>query len=1060
MSCCIIVTAQEKLSGVVLDDATGQPAVGVSVSLVGTKLITITDAEGRFSFNASASTMTFSFAGDNYKSTKVILDMPLKEPLVVYLKSKKIEKVTEIAEVTVSTGYQKIPKERATGSFATVDNKSLQQQVTTGIIERLPAIANGVSLSKGLTEEGQLMVRGLSTLQGPKSPLIVVDNFPYDGDIKNINPNMVESITVLKDAAASSIWGARAANGVIVITTKNSKFKQPLFVELTTNTTLGNKPNLQYIKQMSSSDFIDVETELFRNGYYDSDINSNAHPVLTPVVDLLNKEKNGLVSHEDVLKYINHLRSIDVRDQYKRYMYLPMQNRQYALNIAAGDSNISWSSFIGYDDNSGSLGEKYQRLNARLQNTWKPFDKLNITSGVYFTNTETTSGRSAYNSISMKGNWKVPYIEFADDMGNPLVVNSSYNQNYKNSLIGKGLLDWNYYPLTDWQHNQSKNNSSEITLNVGINYKLLRGLDADVKYQFQQTNGRNTNLLDEDSYGARNYINSFAKMNADGSIKFNVPKGGILGKDNQLSVVNNLRGQLNYSNTIGMHNFAGVLGGEVRKTINKYESNRYYGYDVGNQSSGVVDYTQQYPNFVTGGNSYIDRLSSMQQTDIRFISFYANAAYTYDKKYTISGSIRRDASNLFGLKTNDKWNPFWSSGLAWNISNESFYNQRWFPYLKLRGSYGFNGNIDPAMVAVTTIVYNTDLSLITGTRTARIDNYFNPDLKWETIRMINVGLDFQSKNNRFTGSIDFYTKRGDNLFGRAPLDYTTGIRTMLWNVAGMKGKGMDLELKAKIIDRKFKWNNVLNYSIYHDEVTDYYLPTTFASDFVLQSGATAPISGISGLPVYSVFAYKWAGLDPLTGDPQGYLDGKISKDYSQIIGSEKGIEDLEYFGSAIPTMFGSFINSFAYKQLSIDFGITFKLGYWFRRNSINYTSLFNNRDGHSDYSKKWQKPGDETYTNIPSNTYVTNSARDDFYSGSSVLVEKGDHIRLQYINIAYSFSKNLNWFSLKNLNIYANVNNIGLLWKANKSGIDPDYNWGTYSLKPITTYSLGLRAQF
>jgi len=284
---------------------------------------------------------------------------------------------------------------------------------------------------------------------------------------------------------------------------------------------------------------------------------------------------------------------------------------------------------------------------------------------------------------------------------------------------------------------------------------------------------------------------------------------------------------------------------------------------------------------------------------------------------------------------------------------------------------------------------------------------------------------------------------------------------MLWNVAGMKGNGIDVVLNTKNIDKAFKWNSIVNFSTYKDKVTDYYLPTTFASDFVAQSGNTSPISGIIGLPVYSVFAYKWAGLDPETGAPRGYLNGEISQQYSEITSSDRGIEDLQYFGSAIPTSFGSFINSLSYMQLNLDIGITYKFGYWFRRSSINYTNLISSRDGHSDYENRWQKPGDELMTHVPANPYTSNSARDAFYNGSSILVEKGDHIRLQYINVGYQFNNTqLKGIGMKSLHLYCSVSNLGILWKANKAGIDPDYNWGTYSLKPVTTYSFGLRAQF
>ncbi len=1056
----ITILAQQELTGVVLDAVTNKPISGIRIAVAETPIITITDDEGRFALKLGETkliSVLLLLSGSGYKKNEITAHLSQKQLLNIYLSPKMID----IEEVSLSTGYQKIPKERATGSFSSVNQKLLQQQVTTNILERLPAITSGLMVGTGVTGKGQLMIRGLSTLQGPKSPLIVVDNFPYEGDLSRINPNMVESITVLKDAAASSIWGAKAANGVIVITTKGSRFNQPLSVEFTSNTTLSSKPDLSYSRQISSSDFIDVEMQLFKNGYYNSDINSSSHPVLTPVVDLLNREKKGLISHAEAMQQIDRLRSVDVRDQYRKYMYLPMENRQYAINVSGGFPNFFWTSFIGFDDNTGNLGEKYQRLNTRFQNVWKPINQLTLTTGVQFSNTDSKSGRSAYNSITMKGNWKIPYLEMADSNGNPLVVNADYDQNYKNSLIGHGLLDWNYYPLTDWQNTLAKNTTNEIILNAGINYKLLKGLDADVKYQYQRLNGQSSNINDEQSYNTRFLINSFAQRNTNGTIKFIIPKGGILDKGNTQTGIDNFRGQLNYNAAFKKHQISAIAGGESRTTVTKDEGNRYYGYNQNDMSTAAVDYTHNYPDFVSGANIYISKNNSLRETHLNFLSFYGNAAYTFDKRYTVSGSVRRDASNLFGLKTNDQWNPFWSSGAAWNISNENFYQLAWLPVVKVRGSFGYSGNIDPAMVAVTTIAYDTDVSIYTGEPTARIDQYFNPKLRWEMLRMINLGIDFETKNNRISGSLEYYAKKGSNLFGRAPIDYTTGITTLLWNVAGMSGNGIDIVLNTKNIDKAFKWNTILNFSSYKDHVTEYYLPNTFASNFVAAAGTTAPISGIIEFPVYSVFAYKWAGLDPNTGEARGYLNGQISKDYTKILASDTGIEDLEYFGSALPTTYGSLINSMRFQQFSVDVGITYKFGYWFRRNSINYTSLISGRDGHSDYAKRWQKPGDELITDVPSAAFTTNSARDSFYNGSAVLVEKGDHVRLQYLNIGYQIKEEaLRNARLKNLQLYCSVSNLGILWKANKSGIDPDYNWGTYSLKPVTTYTLGLRAQF
>lgn len=1057
MAASSTVYSQYVVAGEILDDKTLKPLPGITVTAENSPSVSITDNHGKFSFSLSSSETVITASGKNYDASVTEVKLPLTAPLKILM----ITRVHNIEGLQLTTGYQKIPKERATGSFSAIDNKLLNQQVTTNIMDRLDAVGNGVIVSRGIDGIPQLSVRGLSTIRGPKDPLIVVDDFPYEGNLSNINPEIVDNITVLKDASAASIWGARAANGVIVITTKRGKFRQPLSADFSMTTTLSGKPNLNYIRQISSSDFIDVERTLFSKGFYDSDINSPLHQVLTPVVDILNKERNGFLTAEEANFMVDRLRSVDVRDQYRRYMYQTMENHQYALNLSGGSSDMNWTSTLGYDDNTGNLGQSYKRMNLRLNNIWKVSDKITLTMGTYFTQINQNGGKNSYGSISVNGNWRVPYIRFADENGNRVAMPYVYNQDYKNSLAGIGLLDWNFYPLDDWKNRMADTRNTELILNGSLQYKLAAGLDAEVKYQYQTGQEDNETLYNEQSYYARNYVNNFAQLNGNGSTIFNVPKGGIMDSYRLKSTVHNIRVQLNYNRSWNKHYLSAIAGGETREAQSESENNRYYGYNPLNKSSGTVDFTKTYPLFMTGGSDYIFKGQSMRGKNIRFASLFANAAYTYDNKYVISASIRRDGSNLFGLKTNDQWNPFWSVGGAWNISNENFFNSQWINTLKLRSSYGLSGNIDPSMVAVTTIIYDDFTSIYTGTGMARIDQFYNPDLRWETSAITNIGLDFKLWKGAVSGSAEWFRKQGSNLFGNAPLDYTTGITSLLMNVAGIKGNGWDFQINTQNIKGEvFRWKTLLNFSIYKDRVTDYYNPNTFASSYVSASGQAVPIAGVINLPVYSIFAYRWAGLDPETGDPQGYLNGEISKDYTAITGLDKGIENLKHFGSALPTKYGSIINTISFKNISMDIGITYKLGYWFRRSSINYTNLISSRSGHSDYAQRWQKTGDEQFSNVPSNPYIANSARDAFYLASETLVEKGDHIRLQYINLSYE--PNCSWMNIpvKSLVIFGAVNNIGVIWSDNRQGLDPDYAFGNESLKPVATYSFGLRVKF
>lgn len=1047
-----LVSAQYRLTGFIADGKTAKPLRDVKVMIAQTQISTKTDAEGNFQLTVPSGKGKLQFSLSGYTAQTVDYQFPVLQPLQLYLH----EKVADIEEVTLNTGYQKISKERATGSYSSLSKKILDEQVSPFILDKLVASANGLTMSNGTGGgDAHLMVRGLSTIRGPKSPLIILDHFPYDGDMKNINPNTIESITILKDAAAASIWGARAANGVIVLTTKKGKFREALSVELNTSLTISQKPDLGKLPAMSSKDFIDVEQQLFSRGFYDADFTSYNHIVVSPVVELLDRQRKGELSATEVQQKLNQLKGLDVRDQYRKYMYIPAVNQQYAININAGSEKISWMGFLGYDDNTGNLDEQYKRLSVKLQNNWMPLKNLTVNTGVWLTQTKTRSGRYAYGTVTIKNNG-LPYMRFADDHGNALPIYKNYNHQYQQSLGGGKLLDWNYYPLTNWQHERATSKNDEVVFNAGINYKLGQALTVDMQYQYQRNNGHSENLYDEQSYYARDYINLFTSIDSDGNVQYRVPKGSIDDTSESTGTVSNWRAQLNFNKRWGMHEVTALAGMELRDIKNNGTSRRLYGYDPRTLGFVNVDHNTYYTTMM-GSWSSINDGTILTGTNTRYVSLYANSSYTLKGKYTLFGSVRRDASNLFGVKTNDLWNPFWSVGASWNISKENFYNTSLIPELKLRGSYGFNGNIDPAMVAATTIMY-TGASPYTQTQTAMVTNYFNPNLTWETMRTLNIGLDLGSRNNVVSGSIDWYSKKGEQLFGHKPMDYTTGITSLTWNVAGMKGSGWDLSVNTSNIRRDFSWDTRLNLSINHDEVTEYYLSTTYGRQFV---SAAVPISGLAGKPVYSIFAYRWAGLDPQTGDPLGYLNGSVSKDYTAITGIKTDVTDLDFFGSAVPTIFGNMSHQLGYQNWNLEVGLSYKLGYYFRRPSINYTQLYKEWYGHSDYTLRWQQPGDETFTQVPSATYQTNSSRDAFYAGSSALIEKADHIRLQYINLSYRIPELLlKKKGLSGIQLYLNVTNLGILWKATSAEVDPDYNMGRFNTLPPLTTTFGLRANF
>lgn len=1040
------------LHGKIIDE-NGVPLSGATVRIEGTGKGSTTDAKGNFSLIGINDNASIIVSSIGYRTVQENLNGT--NEITIILK----KDINQLESVTVSTGYQEIPKERATGSFNFINNSTLNQQVGSNILNRIDGVTNAVLFPKQNLQKGpNFMIRGLSTINGPKNPLIIVDNFPYEGDINNINPNDVESITILKDAAAASIWGARAGNGVIVITTKRGHYNQPLTVNINTDVIITSKPDLLSLRTISSSDYIDVEQMLFGKGYYNRYVNDKRnYPAVSEVVEILQKEKEGFLSASDATSQINTFRSMDTRERFQKYMYQQAITQQYALNMQGGGNNVSYYLSAGYDKGIDQLDNINNRLTFRTQNSFQPVKNLNLTIGAQYTQVSTMSGKPAYGTIGVNHNqWQIPYLQFIDKNGNPVPIAIDYRQGYIDTAGNSQLLDWNYYPAEDYKHNTTKTSQQDMLADIGLHYNFNNGISLDAKYLYERQNTGSNNDEDLQSYAARNLINQFTEIDpSTGDVNYIVPKGGILSQNNTVLTSQDFRGQINYNYSWNKSNIAAIAGSEIRQNVTSGNSNIYYGYDANTDITSGVDFSNSYPTLPAGRNSYIPGGGGLSDKLNRYVSFYGNASYNYAGRYTISASARRDASNLFGVSVNNKWNPLWSAGLAWEISDESFYKVKWLPYLKLRITNGYSGNTNPAITGITTLVLS-DPQPPSNLTTSRVNQFPNPDLRWEKVQMINVGLDFATRNQLLSGTIEAYMKKGTGLYGSAPFDPTAGLNGqsgITRNVADMSGKGIDVNVTSININRRVIWKSTLLLSYNNNKVTKYYIDSSRRSGSFIGTGYT--INPMIGKPLYSIVALPWGGLDD-SGNPQGYIGKNLSTDYFNIVQNTPK-QDLIY-KSSLPVIYGSLINMVQWKNFALILNISYDLDYYFMKPSLSYSALFYNGAtiGTSDFSKRWQKPGDEKITNIPSMIYPANSYRDLYYSYSSALLEPGDNIRLKYINLSYSFNPQKKKV-FRSLQLYTNINNIGILWRANKDKIDPDY---ISSIPQPCSYSIGVRASF
>lgn len=1037
------------LKGKVLGED-GGPLPGATVTIRGTTRSTLTDSRGLFTLTALTVRDTLRITAVGYDP----LDIPAGPEGLGTVTLQRT--ATALEEVTVNTGYQRLPRERATGVFTTISSELLNQQTGPSIMERLLPIANSMAVVPPSVGPAQLTIRGFSTIQGPSAPLVVLDNFPYDGNLANLNPQDVESVTLLKDAAAASIWGSRAGNGVIVITTKKGRFNQPLRVEAVANVTVREKPDLFAAQRVSASEVIDLEGVLFSKGYRLSDTASAARLPLTPVYEILLLQRAGRITPAEAAARLEALRGVDVRQQYTDYVYQPALNRQYAVNLRGGSGVMAYVASAGWDDNEDELGAGYRRLTLRTESTLHLHRKIELTLGALGTFSRARTGRLGYGDITFSRNGLAPYTRLIDDEGRPVAVYHNLRQTYVDTAGAGKLLHWKYYPLEEGDYTRKTTGVDNVTATAGLSYKLLSFLSLDLNYRYGRQTTSARQLYEEESYFTRNFVNKYAQINrATGAVTYKVPKGDILDRSDAVLTSSGGRAGLSLDRRWSRHAVVALAGSELSETRGESHATRIYGYDPGILAFLPVDYTTAYRTFITGTNDFIPDKDDMGATVTRFVSFFGNAAYTYADRYTLSLSGRRDASNLFGLATNDKWTPLWSAGLAWDLAKEQFYRLSFLPHLKLRGTWGYRGNVDPSMVAATTLSYS-DLNPYTGERMASVRNFYNPGLRWERVGMGNLGLEGRTTGSRLHFSLDLFYKRCTDLYGPEPLDQTVGLvtSTLTKNVASLEGRGVDLELNTVNTRGVIQWTTQLNLNYYTDKILENYSLVTSGG-----SAVGAANRALEGYPLFTFFAFRWAGLDPATGDPQGFLAGQVSKDYNKITGSGTAIADLHYYGSSLPTLYGSMGNTVSWKGLSLTARVGWKLGYYFRRETINYTDLFSRRTGHADYARRWQKAGDEKVTDVPSMVYPAQANRDKFYEFSEATAEKGGHLRLQYLNLGYEPpARLLKKAGLGPVRLFANAANLGILWRANRHGLDPDYS--DRDLVPARTWAFGLSASF
>lgn len=1084
-------------------DVYGQPLPGASIKVKGTKKSTFTTAEGNFVIYADANaTLQVSYIGYETQELKLRRE-DAGLPRTFNMKP-ATQNLGEVA--IVSTGYQDLPKERATGSFEIITAKQLAHSNNPNLLKRLEGITTSMDFNNPVNGNANLSsgprrspligltIRGKNTLEAPGfgldptsasgQVLVVIDGVPSPYSIDQVNPDDVESINVLKDAAAASIWGSKASNGVIVIKTRKGGYNKPVTVSFNTNINVSEKIDLFYKKTMSTSDFVDAQIQKYNYNHAtpvdDPTDLYNPQPYLSPVEEIINDQRLGHLTEDQAKAKLDDLRDNDVRRDLDKYFLRPAINQNYGLALDGGSQKYTYRLSGGYNRMlENTRPSSNNRYNLSYNTTLKPLKNLSVQAIISYSESKSTD-QSAQNKI-VSGAFNTgfnPYAELADDAGNPLAISRSYRPKFLQLLAnryGDKILDMSYKPLDDIKQGYYKTANRNINLNLNANYQISPVFNASLTYGYNYGQDEINLLNGVNSYYARDWINIFTTREDYTEpftgiampLKKLIPLGGFY--TTQFTKRNNqtARGLISADKTWnGKHQLNAFAAFDISQFYSLLRTQQLFGYDEKTLKS-----SSSLPFGIENYRLFSDPQSGLSSATIPFLpgdllsdrfrtlSFSSNAAYTYDRRYTLSASIRRDLSSTSGPTTNKGGAPYISVGGLWNLANEKFYPMAWLPLLQLRATYGYNGNINPIVPSRPTISLNAPGS-INQLPFASTNFVTNGELRPERSRMLNLGLNFGLKGNRLTGSVEYFVRNTSDLIKEAPLDPTSGYASASYNIANLRSWGADVTLNSvNLQTAKFSWTSNLLFSYNRVKILKLFNanPPT-ANQFV-------SLTNIEGYELSRMAAFRWAGLDPLTGDPRGYdADGNIlsipadplSTNYGKI--ESVPVSSMRYFGSAVPVYYGSLRNTVSYGSFSLTVGIQYKLGYYFRKSIsdvIWYTTLFaDNTLGAAEYGKRWQNPGDEKTTHVPSFTFPINQERDYFYRFSEINVLKADHIRLQEINLSYTFSKT-NWF-LKNPRIYANVTDLGIIWRANKAGIDPDAN----DYPRPRTVGFGLSANF
>lgn len=1030
------------VKGVVTDEA-GEPLPGCAVIDEISKRATTADANGKYELEVGdACKLEFSFIG-----MKTIYQTPQGDLCNVVMTPDFMN-----LDQVVVTGYQTMKKFNTTGAINSVDTKKLDLRSSQTLDKVLEGSVAGLTVYNG-----EYRIRGGSTLAQETKPMFIVDDF----EVETLPENMdqVESITVLKDAAAAAIWGSKAANGVIVITTKQGKVDD-FKVSYSNNFKVGSKPDFSDLRRAGSADMVDYQKESYLKGYVEPMMyegSKSGYPITYPVFF---DHAAGNITDSEMNSRLAQIGSLSNREQIEKNLLRNSFSQNHLLAISGGTKKMNYylsTSYIG--GHSAYEGDSDNAVNINFRGTYKLYSFLKLRADL---TANFASMNNGYDYLQSDIYGLYPFQMLQDDNGANVYDYSNFNEVEGKRLKEKGYLEFGKNLI---EENALANNKSKTTTyrtRFGADFNIIEGLTANVDFMYEAVNGSTKNIWDKNSYGTRELVNQFTEDNGTKLIQ-HIPFGDVLNKTNIAKTNWVGKAVVNLNRSFGRdkkHYVNAIAGFEIRKYISDTEQYRKVGYNDQLLTWYTLDQkflAEQGVEWWDGRkySYYADKYDAFKYRDNRETSVYGSAVYTYDNRYTVSGSLRFDESNLFGADKKFRRNPIWSIGASWNITQEKFFKSKVITDLTLRATTGLTGNFDrgsetsPLMVAKR--LYLSSVS----NYITRIVTPPNPSLRWEKNRSVNISASI-GLWNRLSISADYYNNFCYDLLGTQELDPTLGYGRAYINAADMINKGVELVINGDIIrTKKVIWNANLVFSYNKNEVTKNSIYDS-APHLNRVSGTT---KFVEGYPRETIWSYKWAGLDK-EGNPQTY-DEKGEKTFIPSLAS------IEANGTYQPKFNGSFSTGVSYAGFTLNMMFTYNFGHKFRMEYPNMNP-YETPSISNLIANRWKNPGDENNPDMLPSIWTVDWAnyiqhRDKLATNSSNSIRNAGFVRLREILLNYEFpTRMIKKTPFKRIGVTVQANNVAL-WTVNKEGIDPEAVsplTGRLSLVNPLTFTFGLKLDF